>query len=116
MCRYAFIPIGRKAFPLILCFPTDGDKCIQKSLVSVKRHSVGLHADLLSYIVDDLLEDFLLVHQEVCFERAFVGECDLKISLVSDKEKRGMLALSYHPSSELASTRLYRVLSEFVIQ
>lgn len=68
--------------------------------------------EVFDYIVDDLLEDFLLVHQEVCFERAFVGECDLKISLVLDKEKRGMFALSCHPSSSFAATRLWRVLSQ----
>jgi hypothetical protein len=36
----------------------------------------------------------------------------LKIVLVPDNEKRGMFALSYHPSSSFAATRLWRVLSQ----
>ena len=68
--------------------------------------------EVFDYLVDDLLSDFLQVHQEVSFERAFIGDCDLKIVLVPDNEKRGMFALSYHPSSSFASTRLWRVLSQ----
>jgi len=36
-------------------FPTDGDKCIQKRLISVKRHAVGLHAYLLAHGSKNLL-------------------------------------------------------------
>ena len=61
---------------------------------------------------DDLLADFLLAHPELSFERAFIGDYDLKITLVPDNEKRGMFALSYHPSSSFAATRLWRVLSK----
>ncbi len=68
--------------------------------------------EVFDYVVGDLLADFLLVHHEVSFERAFVGDCDLKISLVPDNEKRGMFALSCHPSSSFAATRLWRVLSQ----
>ena len=68
--------------------------------------------EVFDYIVDDLLEDFLSVHQEVRFEHAFVGDCDLKVRIVPDKEKRGMFALSCHPSSSFATTRLWRVLSQ----
>lgn len=68
--------------------------------------------EVFDYLVDDLLSDFLQVHQEVTFERAFIGDCDLRITLVPDNEKRGMFALSYHPSSYFAATRLWRVLSQ----
>lgn len=68
--------------------------------------------EVFDYIVEDLLEDFLSVHQEVRFEHAFVGDYDLKVRLAPDKEKRGMFALSCHPSSSFAATRLWRVLSQ----
>ena len=68
--------------------------------------------EVFDYIVGDLLEDFLAVHQELRFERAFVGDYDLKVRLIPDKLKRGMFALSYHPSSAFAATRLWRVLSQ----
>lgn len=68
--------------------------------------------EVFDYIVGELLEDFLAVHLELRFERAFVGDYDLKVRLVPDKEKRGMFALSCHPSSSFAATRLWRVLSQ----
>ena len=68
--------------------------------------------EVFDYLLGDILEDFLYVHQEISFERAFIGESDLKISLVPDNKKRGMFALSYHPSSSFAATRLWRVLSQ----
>lgn len=70
--------------------------------------------EVFDYIVDDLLEDFLLVHQEVCFERAFIGEYELKVCITPVQKERGMLTLSYHPSSEFAASRLWRVLSEYL--
>lgn len=78
---------------------------------------VSASDEIFSYLTEDLLGSFLAIHPEVRFEPAFLDdEADLKVTLVPVKEKRGMLALSYHPSSELASTRLYRVLSELFIQ
>jgi DNA-binding transcriptional LysR family regulator len=68
--------------------------------------------EVFDYLVSDLLADFLLAHPELSFERAFIGDYDLKITLVPDNEKRGMFALSYHPSSYFAATRLWRVLSQ----
>ena len=68
--------------------------------------------EVFDYLVDELLYDFLQVHQEVTIERAFIGDCDLRVVLVPDNEKRGMFALSYHPSSSFASTRLWSVLSQ----
>ena len=82
---------------------------IAKVIVDILNSEVDRVFD---YLVDELLSDFLQVHQEVSFERAFIGDCDLKIVLVPDNEKRGMFALSYHPSSYFASTRLWRVLSQ----
>lgn len=79
---------------------------------------VKVHAsdEVFTYLTADLLGRFLAIHPEVRFEIVLLDEdADLKITLDPIKEERGMLALSYHPSAELASTRLYRVLSEFII-
>ena len=73
---------------------------------------ISASEEVFDYLVDQLLPDFLQVHQEVSFERAFIGDYDLKIILGPDNEKRGMFALSYHPSSSFAATRLWRVLSK----
>lgn len=73
---------------------------------------ISASEEVFDYLVGDLLSDFLLVHSELTLERAFIGDYDLKVTLVPDKEKRGMFALSYHPSSYFAATRLWRVLSQ----
>ena len=76
---------------------------------------VSASDEVFGYLTEDLLGRFLAIHPEVRFEPAFLDdEADLKVTLIPVKEKRGMLALSYHPSSDLASTRLYRVLSELL--
>jgi DNA-binding transcriptional LysR family regulator len=76
---------------------------------------VAASDEVFSYLTENILGRFLAIHPEVRFEPAFLDdEADLKVTILPIKEKRGMLALSYHPSSELASTRLYRVLYGFL--
>lgn len=75
---------------------------------------VSASEDVFDYLVNDLLVDFLELHSEVSFQRAFLAEHDLKIVLKSEQTKRGMLTLSYHPSSEFSRTRLWSVLSLFL--
>ena len=70
--------------------------------------------EVFDYLSMSLLCDFLKVHPEVVFEKAFLADYDLKVSLKPDDTKRGMLALSYHPSSEFARTRVWSVLSDFL--
>lgn len=73
---------------------------------------ISASEEVFDYLLSDLLADFILAHPELSFERAFIGDHDLKITVVPDKEKRGMFALSCHPSSSFAATRLWRVLSQ----
>lgn len=78
---------------------------------------VGTSGEIFGYLTEVLLANFIIVHPEVRFEHTILeDEADLKINMVPMPERRGMLALSYHPSSDLASTRLYRVLSGLLIQ
>lgn len=76
---------------------------------------VSASDEVFSYLTEDILGRFLAIHPEVHFEPAFLDdEADLKVTLTPVHEKRGMLALNYHPSSELASTRLFSVLSQLL--
>lgn len=75
---------------------------------------VSASDEVYDYIVGDLLADFLELHSEISFQKAFITEPDLKISLKPDQIKRGMLTLSYHPSNEFSKTRLWSVLSDFL--
>lgn len=70
--------------------------------------------EIFDYIIDELIPDFIKVHPEVVFERAFIGEYELKVCITPVQKERGMLTLSYHPSSEFAASRLWRVLSEYL--
>lgn len=70
--------------------------------------------EIFDYIIDELVPDFIKVHPEVVFERAFIGEYELKVCITPVQKERGMLTLSYHPSSEFAASRLWRVLSEYL--
>ena len=71
---------------------------------------VSASEEVFDYLVSTLLKDFLSAHPEIMFERAFISDYDLKVSLMPDAKERGMFALSYHPSSSFANTRLWRVL------
>ena len=76
---------------------------------------VAASDEVFNYLTVNILGSFLQVHPEVQFELAFIDDnADLKVSLAPSNENRGMLALSYHPSTSFASTRLFRVLSEII--
>lgn len=76
--------------------------------------TVAASEDVFTYVADVLLKDFLLIHPEVSFQHVFMQDADLRICMVSDERQRGMIRLSYHPSSAFASTRLWSVLSELL--
>lgn len=75
---------------------------------------VSASDEVFDYLVNDLLVDFLELHTEISFQRAFLVDPDLRISLKSDKTNRGLLALSYQPSAEFAASRLWSVLSGYL--
>lgn len=70
--------------------------------------------DVYEYLTTKLLVDFLKVHTEVTFEKAFLAESDLRVVLLPDDKKRGVFALSYHPSHELLKSRLWTILSQYL--
>lgn len=72
---------------------------------------ISAQEEIFDYLVNTLLYDFAQAHPEVTFERGFLGEYEILVNLVPDKQNRGMFALSYHPSVSFASTRLWKVLS-----
>lgn len=75
---------------------------------------VSASDEVFNYIVSELLADFLKIHTEITFLNVLAGDVDLKIVLTPYNKERGMIRLSYHPSSAFASTRLWSVLSEFL--
>lgn len=75
------------------------------------RVRISASEEVYDYLLNILLCDFLQAHPEVTFERAFLGDYEMMVTLTPDKQKRGMFALSYHPSVSFASTRLWKVLS-----
>ena len=80
------------------------------------RVRVAASDDIYNYLTQDILKNFLSIHPEVQFEMAFIDDhADLKVTLTPVKEKRGMLALSLHPSDSFASTRLYQVLTSILV-
>lgn len=72
--------------------------------------------DVYDYLTTSLLQDFIELHTEVTFEKAFLAESDLRVVLLPDDRKKGVFALSYHPSCEFSKTRLWTVLSQFLEQ
>ena len=71
--------------------------------------------EIFSYLTGTLLNRFMKIHPEVNFVlTSDKDDADLLVSLAPSNEKRGMLALSYHPSVSFASSRLYRVLLETI--
>ena len=76
---------------------------------------VSATEEIYRYLVDVLLADFLAVHPEVTFEKAFLAESDLRVVLSPD-DRKGVFALSYHPSCEFSKTRLWAVLSQCLEQ
>ena len=79
------------------------------------RVRVAASDEVYNYLTEDLLRNFLSIHPEVHFEMAFIDDhADLKVTLIPVDEKRGMLALSLHPSDSFASTRLYQVLNSIL--
>ena len=71
--------------------------------------------EIYSYLTDSLLNRFLKIHPEVTFVlTSDKDSADLQVSIAPSNEKRGMLALSYHPSVSFASTKLYKVLLETI--
>lgn len=75
------------------------------------RVRISASEEVYDYLINTLLNDFSQAHPEVTFERAFLGDYEMMVTLTPDKQKRGMFALSYHPSVSFASTRLWKVLS-----
>ena len=89
---------------------TYADACSTLARFPETHVKISASEEIFDYLVSTLLKDFLSAHPEILFERAFISEYDLKVSLVPDTKERGMFALSYHPSSTFAKTRLWRVL------
>lgn len=89
---------------------TYADACFTLARFPETHIKVSASEEVFDYLVSTLLKDFLSAHPEIVFERAFISDYDLKISLMPDTKERGMFALSYHPSPSFAKTRLWRVL------
>ena len=86
------------------------DACLKLAQFPETHVRISASEEIFDYLVSDLLRDFLSAHPEIIFERAFIADYDLKVSMTPDTKERGMFALSYHPSSAFAKTRLWRVL------
>lgn len=71
---------------------------------------VSASDDVFDYLVCDLLADFLKVHPEIIIRHSFMQEADLRVSIQSSPQEKGMIRLSYHPSQAFAATRLWSVL------
>lgn len=68
--------------------------------------------EVYEYVTGNLLKHFIDSHPELSFEQTLHEEsADLKITLAPVVEKRGILALSYHPSALFSTKRLWKVLS-----
>lgn len=76
--------------------------------------NVSASDDVFSYFDSVLLRKFHEVHPEISFRNVMIQEVDLRIVMEPSDKERGMIRLSYHPSSTFASTRLWRVLSELL--
>jgi len=74
---------------------------------------VAASEEIYDYLISDMFADFVTVHPQVTFVKSFPDDADLNVSLVPENKKRGTFALSFSPSGSFATTKVYRVLSEF---
>lgn len=77
---------------------------------------ISASEEVYDHIINTLLADFITLHPEIVFVKSFPDDADLTVSLLPDNNKRGMLALSYHPSVSFAATRLWSLLSDILTQ
>jgi len=72
---------------------------------------VSASEDAFDFLIREVLADFSTIHRQITFVRSS-EEPDIIVSVCAVENKKGMFALSAHPSESFSVTRLWSVLSQ----